>query len=75
MWSIDNYEENIYILSAIEYDKNLNYSEDSKDGQTFYEQYIIAKEELNYLNQKCYKEEMESLINDDLFLIILFITH
>ena len=65
-------EENMYILSAIEYDKNLNYSEDSKDGQTFYEQYIIAKEELNFLNQKCYKEEMESLINDDLFLKELF---
>ena len=45
-------EENIYILSTIEYDNDLNYSEDSYDGQTFYEQYVIIKEELNYLNQK-----------------------
>ena len=65
-------EENIYILSAIKYDKNVNYSEDSYDGKTFYEQYIIIKEELNYLNQRCYKEEMEALINDDSFLKELF---
>ena len=30
-------EENIYILSAIVYDKKINYSEESYDGQTFYE--------------------------------------
>ena len=61
-------EENIFIISSIDYDKNLYYSELSYDGETFYEQYQIAKEELNYLSQKCYKEEIESLINDDSFL-------
>ena len=65
-------EENIYIVSTIKYDENLNYSEESYDGQTFFEQYLLAEEELNYLNQKCYKEEMESLINDDSFLNELF---
>ena len=61
-------EDNIYIISSIDYNKNLYYSELSDDGKTFYEQYQIAKEELNYLSQKCYKEEIRCLINDDSFI-------
>ena len=61
-------EENIYVISSIDYDDKINYSEESYDGQTFFEQYKMAKEELNYLNQKCYKDEIEFLINEDSFL-------
>ena len=61
-------EENIFIISCIDINEKMNYSEKSYPGETFYEQYLDIKEEMNYKNQECYEDEIESIIKSDAFL-------
>lgn len=61
-------EENIFIISCIDFNEKINYSEKSYPGETFYEQYLDIKEEMNYKDQKCYEDEIETIIKSDAFL-------
>ena len=61
-------EENIFIISCIDINEKMNYSEKSYPGETFYEQYLDIKEEMNHKNQECYEDEIESIIKSDAFL-------
>ena len=61
-------EENIFIISSIKYRERINFSTEAFEGQSFYEQYKLIKNELNYLKEKCYKEEIMSIIEEDSFI-------
>ena len=64
----ENNEENIYIISSIDYDEKFNFSKRLLNDESFLEKYLLAKEEINYLRLGSYEEDMKKLINDDKFL-------
>ena len=57
-------EQNVHILSVLNYNENLIFNEYSDYGETFYEKYLETKEEIEYLNQQCYTKEINELLND-----------
>ena len=64
----ENNEENIYIISSIDYDEKFDFSKRLLNDESFLDKYLLAKEEINYLRLGSYEEDMKNLINDDKFL-------
>ena len=60
-------EQNVHILSVLDYNENSIFNEDSDYGETFYEKYLETKEEIEYLNQQCYTKEIKELLEDTSF--------
>ena len=60
-------EKNINILSVIDYDENMTFDQFSPYGDTFYENYLEKKEEIEYLNQQNYEREINEILNDKQF--------
>ena len=60
-------EQNVHILSVLDYNENLIFDEYSDYGETFYEKYLETKEEIEYLNQQCYTKEIKELLEDTSF--------
>ena len=60
-------EKNINILSVIDYDENITFDQFSPYGETFYENYLEKKEEMEYLNQQNYEREINEILYDNQF--------
>ena len=60
--------KNINILSVIDYDENITFDQFSPYCETFYENYLEKKEEMEYLNQQNYEREINEILNDNQFL-------
>ena len=66
LFDIDcNKEENIQIIYNVNYNEDEIFQENSFFGNTFYEQFLKIKKEIEYISLKNYKEEIIDLIYKD----------